>query len=281
MNPPLARRFSSAPRTIRRENGSSHYVAFTLLVLVTFWFICFILLSVEWQHEITATTIRFARNNPSTLYDGKTMANPSFELGSGPQLLSRSGNVEATSDVRGNLGPASVVIQPKPGDDWLRDRWQAASDMHGTNIPGAHWIQLDLGSDVVVDSVVLDWETAYADMYRLEGSLYPVVGNENEASMTEDHRIEKGNVNTNVKVWILFDGTDPAQEVVRSVSKSGQSPGVKTKLPLHIVHKIHPISVKQPIRYLRLNILKSQTGWGVSLWQFDVYGFRCTNCLEQ
>jgi len=30
----------------------------------------------------------------------------------------------ATSDVRGNLGPATVVTSRKVGD-WLKDRWQA------------------------------------------------------------------------------------------------------------------------------------------------------------
>ena len=73
--------------------------------------------------------------------------------------------------VRGNLGPAAVVIQPVPGTDWLHDRWQAASNMHGKNIPGEHWIQLEFESPILVDSVRLDWETAYASDYRIQGSM--------------------------------------------------------------------------------------------------------------
>ena len=50
----------------------------------------------------------------------------------------------------------------------LEDRWQAASDMGGTAIPGSHWIELDFKKVVHVSAVVLDWETAYAKDYRLE-----------------------------------------------------------------------------------------------------------------
>lgn len=174
------------------------------------------------------------------------------------------------SDVRGNLGPASVVIQAKPGTDWIHDRWQAASDMHGTQIHGAHWIQLEFqDTSVVPDKIVLDWETAYADEYVLEASSEPIVEAKNKD-------LEQ--------VWTLFDGRiqkDVAE--MRSVTESGRSPGVEEKRPLHIVHEIQLSKstnatineVKhKPIRYLRLHILKSVTGWGVSLWQFDVYGFR-------
>lgn len=269
----------------RRECGSAHYVAFAILVLVSFWLVCFVLLTMQWHSENAARTVRSAGNAPSVAGDvaNRAGANPSSgEHAPEAHILSRSsGRVVATSDVRGNLGPASVVIQPKPGDDWLHDRWQAASDMHGTNIPGGHWIQLDFGSKIVVDSVVLDWETAYADRYILEGSLDPIVQNEIDPAVPKGQRAGKGSNDTGTKVWTLFDGTEPAQEGLRSVSKSGRSPGVTTELPLHIVHTIHPITVRYPIRYLRLHILKSATGWGVSLWQFDVYGFWGTESLEQ
>ena len=61
---------------------------------------------------------------------------------------------------------------------------------------------------------------------------------------------------------------------MRSVTKSGQSPGVDKPMPLHVVHEIQPRSRNRAFRFLRLHILKSVTGWGVSLWQFDVYGYR-------
>ncbi|KAL3945494.1 MAG: hypothetical protein SGBAC_000393 [Bacillariaceae sp.] len=170
------------------------------------------------------------------------------------QLLSRSDSVTASSDVRGNLGPASVVIQKIPGTDWIKDRWQAASNMHGTAIKGAHWLKLDFGREIIVDKVILDWEAAYADLYKLEGSLF---------DLSNDDGADK---------WILFDGTDSSQEHRRTTETSGQSPGVKTKTPLHIIHTIDGFTEKKPIRYLRVFVDRSKMGWGVSLWQFDVYG---------
>ncbi len=169
-----------------------------------------------------------------------------------PSLLSP---LTATADVRGNLGPANVVIQKHPGDDWLKDRWQAASDMGGTAIPGKHWILLDFGESksIQVDKVILDWETAYSKLYRIEGS--------------QDDRNEDG--------WCtLYDGSDSTQEKRRSEEISGQSPGVKQKMPLHVVHTLS-ISDNNcsALRYLRLYIKKPARPWGVSLWQFDVYGW--------
>lgn len=167
------------------------------------------------------------------------------------------------SDVRGNLGPASVVVQAKPGADWIHDRWQAASNMHGKQIPGEHWIQLEFehqnqnDTTVVCDRIVLDWETAYADDYVLEASLEPIAENPN-----------------NKNVWVLFDGRNQTQVAsMRSVTESGRSPGVTEPLPLHVVHEIRLGKSSRPFSFLRLHILKSKTGWGVSLWQFDVYGF--------
>lgn len=131
--------------------------------------------------------------------------------------------------------------------------------MHGKNIPGAHWIHLDFGTEIIVDKIVLDWEAAYADKYRLEGSLEP---------------ISDETPNDGKKVWTLFDGTDPNQQSSQDIQESGQSPGVKAKTPLHVTHSLHPLQFSQkPLRYLRLYILKSAMGWGVSLWQFDCYGF--------
>ena len=164
-------------------------------------------------------------------------------------------------------------MQAKPGTDWIHDRWQAASNMHGKQIPGEHWIQLEFQDvDVVVDRIVLDWETAYADEYILEGSSEPITNDNNN---NKDH---------NAKVWTLFDGRKKADvSDMRSVSESGRSPGVEEKRPLHVVHDIRLSNSNndninkakhKPVRYIRLHILKSVTGWGVSLWQFDVYGFR-------
>jgi hypothetical protein len=247
-------------RSRRVFSGGHYYLVVALLVLVVFWMICFILLTTHWQSSyVQLSSFHSGPLSSSLRATGKDQSQEQHNEKPPIQyshILSRSGKVVATSDVRGNLGPASVVVQPKPGDDWLHDRWQAASDMHGKNIPGEHWIQLQFPSKIFVDSIVLDWETAYASDYLIEGSMEPITD---------------ANSNTE-KVWILFDGTDPSQQSIRSESKSGQSPGVKQKMPLHVVHTLS-VKDKKPLQYLRLHILKSVTGWGVSLWEFDVYGF--------
>jgi hypothetical protein len=79
----------------------------------------------------------------------------------------------AFADVRGNLGPASVITRAraKAGsrEDWLKDRWQAASDMGGTPIPGAHWVEIDLQRLCHIDSVLIDWEEAYSQHWTIKG----------------------------------------------------------------------------------------------------------------
>ena len=148
------------------------------------------------------------------------------------------------------------MVQPRPGKDWIHDRWQAASDMHGTAIGGTHWIHLDFGTEIIPEEIVLDWEAAYSEKYRLEGSHEPI-----------NDRTSKD------KIWTIFDSTDPTQKERISIEKVGQSPGVKTKTPLHIIHTLHPLQNSKPLRYMRLYILSSAMGWGVSLWQFDVIGY--------
>lgn len=86
-------------------------------------------------------------------------------------IISREPGVDVTCDVRGNLGPCSVVVQNPPGSDWIKDRWQAASDMGGTAIPGSHWVILDFKETVQISSVRIDWETAFSEVYRLEGRM--------------------------------------------------------------------------------------------------------------
>lgn len=173
------------------------------------------------------------------------------------KILSRDPFIKVTSDVRGNLGPASVIIQDPPGVRWIKDRWQAASNMHGSSIPGQHWIILDFGKSTSrhLTKVVVDWEAAYSNNYRVE--------------ISEDDSDDSNN-------WcILFDGNDGEQESMRSVEEYGQSPGVKKKTPLHVVHTIILNNQQKcsSFRYLRVFINKSPTGWGVSIWELDIYGW--------
>ncbi len=239
-----------------KKYQTSYKIELGLLIFATVWIVVTVVVFIHGgnddgidatENEVKKTKNQFLRR------DDVDVSNASVDAHhEAPSLLSP---LTATADVRGNLGPANVVIQKHPGDDWLKDRWQAASDMGGTAIPGQHWIVLDFGESksVRVDKVILDWEAAYATLYRIEGSL--------------DDRNEDG--------WCtLFDGSDSTQETRRSEETSGQSPGVKRKIPLHIVHTLSISDNNCPAsRYLRVYIKKPARPWGVSLWQFDVYGW--------
>lgn len=164
----------------------------------------------------------------------------------------------AWTDVRGNLGPPDVVLNNRT-TDWLKDRWQAASDMHGTAIRGSHWLRVrGLGHGGVgtrVDGFLLDWETAFAEDYRLEGWW------------------------RNQSVVTYFDAQVTAHKSLRSSESFGRSPGVKQKLPLHVIHKIAcpPETTSTRVDELYLLIRKPfHGGWGVSLWRFQAFGYEET-----
>jgi hypothetical protein len=197
------------------------------------------------------------------------------------QLLSRDADFAiVTTDVRGNLGPASVLQQTVPGEDWLKDRWQAASDMHGTAIHGAHWVQYVFGNfrnptishnDIAkepfvrVASLVLDWETAVSNDYTIQ------CGNHSLSSFSREY--EKNNSASFVEWETVFDSTKDSY----TIDKWGQSPGVKQAMPLHILHNVTlatMVSSAPTCRVVRLWIRSSDHGWGVSLWQVDVYGWK-------
>lgn len=293
--------FRSGGSEPKQNRANRFAIIASLAALVCFWIVCFVLLlsqPIEGP-EMNIGKSKMGRSFSSPVHDihgqmeqhyqsilrggeksysnadiGQKRISAGVATASKPHILSRMPNkVVATSDVRGNLGPVSVVLQADPGTDWIHDRWQAASNMHGKQIPGEHWIQLEFqNTTVVADRIVLDWETAYADEYVLEASLEPI---SNDSAKRESD------------VWILFDGRKKHDtDTMLSVTKSGKSPGVKEPMPLHVVHEIQlngnakhdntniNSSRLRPFSYLRLHILKSKTGWGVSLWQFDVYGFR-------
>jgi len=155
--------------------------------------------------------------------------------------------VDIQTDVRGNLGPPTALLSN--GTDWLKDRWQAASDMHGTAIKGAHWVALELDRPAHVTKVVLDWETAYSEDY----SLVAIVGESYEVPLLDTRR-----------------------EKPTKVTESGLSPGVpKLKLPLHIVHtwELPSIKVRDYKKYKLLIRSPFHQSWGVSLWRVELTGY--------
>ena len=177
-----------------------------------------------------------------------------------PRLLSRRARISA--DVRGNLGPASVLLNN--GTDWLKDRWQAASDMHGTAIAGSHWIQMHFVDRVRVTRIILDWETAYSNDYSIQGCKVQPPPN--------DGKLKDGDCSV-----LLFDTRRTADVKHRSIHQYGQSPGVpKTrKLPLHVIHALDDLPTdNNDIWSLRIGIRRPyHAGWGVSLWRVEVYGY--------
>lgn len=177
---------------------------------------------------------------------------PSIEQGPAPPILltDPERGASATTDVRGNLGPASVVLQNSTVD-WLKDRWQAASDMHGTAIRGAHWVHVNLDRPGRVRRFLLDWETAYAEDYSLEGWYH------------------------NQRVAVYFDSQEGGSQEMRHSKSFGQSPGVKQNLPLHIIHEItcQAIDTSVKVDEIRLIVRKPfHPSWGVSLWRFQAFG---------
>ena len=225
-------------------------------------------------------------------------------------LLSLSNTTKISTDVRGNLGPPEVLLDSKT-QDWIKDRWQAASDMHGTAIRGYHWILLEFQHDIYVDSIVLDWEAAYSNNYQLDaaGAAATAGGGGGLLSLSSLNNTATSSSSSSSSSSRLFD-TDELQlqgrnKGLQTITTSdwiweettqGQSPGVKTKTPLHVVHTIRSTAAaaawntrivqppqvhkKQqrrrrlgPYRYVRLTIRSSAMGWGVSLWHIQVYGW--------
>jgi hypothetical protein len=69
--------------------------------------------------------------------------------------------------------------------NWLKDRWQAAKNMNGHPIPGAHWLEIDIGEEITIYDgsginsnanantsrllrFVIDWEDAYSNFWTIE-----------------------------------------------------------------------------------------------------------------
>ena len=220
------------------------------------------------------------RNSPMAISHAHLLSRQKKSTETNSIDVENTRKVTITTDVRGNLGPPEVMIQDSPGKDWIHDRWQAASNMHGTAIPGSHWVQLEFSEPIIINKVILDWEAAHADDYVLYGSMDPITIGNDKKSLTTDQ------IN-NQQVQTLFDGTIPQQRKSSlSVEETGQSPGVKTKTPLHVIHTISIQSTSDImqlqserddkgrwIKYLKVWIQRpGKHGWGVSLWQIDVYG---------
>ena len=182
-------------------------------------------------------------------------------------LLSMPSTVNVTTSVRGNLGPPSVLVEPSV-ERWLKDRWQAASDMHGSAIKGGHWVTLNFINPinknqkdiVLVKKIVLDWESAFSEDYVLKGSIQQPSPERQSFVIYDSYSGENADVNYRNK------------KAKRTIEEYGQSPWVQFKMPLHIIHTIE-LNEAISLDTLHLEIRKpGKHGWGVSLWKFEVFG---------
>mmetsp|Transcript_22814 Transcript_22814/g.56340 ORF Transcript_22814/g.56340 Transcript_22814/m.56340 type:complete len:268 (-) Transcript_22814:322-1125(-) len=159
------------------------------------------------------------------------------------ELVSLS--AKATSDVRGNLGVAQVVTDPSVAD-WLKDRWQSASDMNGTPIPA------------IPAKFVIDWETAHADDYTIEGRLsqtdewkrVTTAESKGDRATSDKHVIDTVNISSE---W----GKQTLETNVPDLSCNA------------------PVSA---VRFVRLLIHKPATRWAPSVWRFEVHGNKIRGC---
>lgn len=185
----------------------------------------------------------YASTNSHQLFHAQQPRTNNQELTSHELTLLTTPSVcNISTDVRGNLGPAKVMLTN--GTNWLKDRWQAASNMHGKAIQGTHWVKLDFEKPIQLFIVVLDWEAAFSDRYRFQ-YMDDAYGEYRDVSAVPGSKIQQ--------------------------AISGQSPGVKTKTPLHVLH-LHKLQNPVTAKSFRLLIEHSAMGWGVSLWQIKFFG---------
>ena len=90
--------------------------------------------------------------------------------------ITRSVDARIYNDGTLQEGNTSRIVEIWPAcredglkNDWLKDRWQAAKNMQGAPIPGAHWLLVDLEATCVVERIDVEFESAFARDYTLKG----------------------------------------------------------------------------------------------------------------
>jgi len=165
----------------------------------------------------------------------------------------------ATSDVRGNLGEANVITSEKM-DDWLADRWQAASNMGGKPIPGMHWVEVDLQRLCKVSSILIDWEEAFSQHWTLQGK------------------------RSDGKCAALSSGGDEGWVAIARSSEAFKPPFAPKYTPKHILQAVKirdghtgngdKDDCSAPhYDKVRLVISKPSTRFGSSIWRLQIHGF--------
>eukprot|EP00040_Diaphanoeca_grandis_P019038 m.100270 g.100270 ORF g.100270 m.100270 type:complete len:270 (-) comp27231_c0_seq3:226-1035(-) len=166
--------------------------------------------------------------------------------------------VSATASNRGNLGLADVVLSSKV-DDWLKDRWQATptGNMAGVPLKLPQWICIALKSPAsTLSKVVVDFETGFADEYRIEVAATP-----------DDHWWP---------VVLVSPSESSGAKHVRGQAGVGAAMTTK-EWKQHVEHTIvieqGAADIALPLfKYVRVVFTHLGTSWGVSVWRFEVSG---------
>jgi len=114
--------------------------------------------------------------------------------------------------------------------------------------------QVDLGRPCSVSRFLVDWETAHAKDYAIEGWL----------ASSNSH---------NIGEWITLADASHPRANLKTLSSAAQ-------------HVVHTLSASTPpsensgpglVSKVKLLIRRPATRWGVSVWRFQVWG----NCNEE
>ncbi|QIQ06333.1 discoidin domain-containing protein [Streptomyces liangshanensis] len=129
----------------------------------------------------------------ATLIASLLLLLPGNKADAAPTLLSQGKPVTASSTENAGT-PATGANDGNTGTRWS----SAASD--------PQWIQVDLGSTVAVNQVVLNWETAYAKAYRIELSTNGTSWTQAYATTTSAGGVETLTVSGNAR-YVRVTGT--------------------------------------------------------------------------
>ena len=161
---------------------------------------------------------------------------------------SRFPTLEATADVAGNLGDASVVLSTDRSD-WLKDRWQSAKDMSGRSIPGPHWLAITWppGHRITsVERIIVNYEIASCDDYS-----FSLVAARGEAGGAE----------------LIHDSQVPAHSANTVITKDGAN-----KRVVHDMKVENKAAAGVNYDMIRLDMWRPATEWGTSVWSIEVFG---------
>ena len=199
----------------------------------------------------------------------------------------------ARASVRGNLSPAGVVTSAAT-DDWLRDRWQAASDMRGTPIRGGE-IRATTHAKLVLSRrtprlLLVGNASTRAPRRRTLGhgvareALRRVARHENlgrphaRASENKDSFATQAAEGLASRIVLDWESAYANDYVLETRARADAEWRVlrtervsRDKTKQHVVDVLRVLDTRAAPEF-RVRIRRGATRWGVSLWRFEVWG---------